>query len=302
MKKLLLFCVMCLLALTMNAQRCAVLEFRAGAGISQADVDGISGIFITYFRPSGYTMVERTQIDRAIDEQGFQRSRMTESQMVRLGAILNVSKIVIGDVNIVMGQYNVDTRVINVETGSIIATEGATFDGSSYRTTMQSIAQSLASKISIMPTPAGYVNLGLPSGTYWKKKNESGLFAYDEAFEEFGNQLPTKEQWEELIIYCTWTWIAADKGWKVVGPSGAFIILPLGMGYYRKFTFRDSHYVNNIANYWSSTPTEKYEIFNRYMLSFDSKTYSVSGFGDIYKDPDTKDADRYSVRLVHSSK
>lgn len=149
MKKLLSFALMCLMALSMSAQRCAVLEFKAGAGISQADVDGISAIFITYFRPAGYTMVERTQIDKAIDEQGFQRSKMTESQMVRIGQILNVSKIVVGDVNVVMGQYNVDARVINVESGTIAATEGATFAGSSYRTTMQSIAQKLAGKMAI---------------------------------------------------------------------------------------------------------------------------------------------------------
>ena len=149
MKKLLSFVLMCLMALSMSAQRCAVLEFKAGSGISQADVDGISAIFITYFRPAGYTMVERTQIDKAIDEQGFQRTKMTESQMVRIGQILNVSKIVVGDVNVVMGQYNVDARVINVESGTIAATEGATFAGSSYRTTMQSIAQKLAGKMAI---------------------------------------------------------------------------------------------------------------------------------------------------------
>ena len=149
MKKLLSFVLMCLMALSMSAQRCAVLEFKAGVGISQDDVDGISAIFITYFRPAGYTMVERTQIDKAIDEQGFQRSKMTESQMVRIGQILNVSKIVVGDVNVVMGQYNVDARVINVESGTIAATEGATFAGSSYRSTMQSIAQKLAAKIAI---------------------------------------------------------------------------------------------------------------------------------------------------------
>jgi hypothetical protein len=129
------------------------MEFKAGAGISQADVDGISAIFITYFRPAGYTMVERTQIDRVIEEQGFQRSSLTESQMVRIGQILNVSKIVIGDVNVVMGQYNVDVRVINVESGTIAATEGATFSGSSYRTTMQTLAQKLAGKIALSAGP-----------------------------------------------------------------------------------------------------------------------------------------------------
>lgn len=143
--------ILCLMAFSANAQRCAVLEFKAGSGISQADVDGISAIFITYFRPAGYTMVERTQIEKVIEEQGFQRSRMTQAQMVRVGEILNVSKIVVGDINYVFGQYQVDARVINMETGTIAATEGATFATSSYRSSMQSVAQKLASKIAISP-------------------------------------------------------------------------------------------------------------------------------------------------------
>ncbi len=349
MKKLLSFALMCLMALSMSAQRCAVLEFKAGVGISQADVDGISAIFITYFRPAGYTMVERTQIDKAIDEQGFQRSKMTESQMVRIGQILNVSKIVVGDVNIVMGQYNVDARVINVESGTIAATEGATFAGTSYRTTMQSIAQKLAAKIAItsggtvqanttqqtpqqrttpyviygylkvfpndlgsfdaeprqvisrlnqsqqygygtwrLPTneelalmrannvvgsgsymtkenkkgivrlvtdkekgevlPAGYVDLGLPSGTLWKDQNEAGgFYSYDQAVAKFGSSLPTKEQLEELKDSCRWTW--NGNGYKVEGPSGESIVLPAAG--YRDW---DGCYVGSYGRYWSSTP------------------------------------------------
>lgn len=349
MKKLISFLLMCIVALSMNAQRCAVLEFKAGAGISQADVDGISAIFITYFRPAGYTMVERTQIDKAIDEQGFQRSIMSESQMVRIGQILNVSKIVVGDVNVVMGQYNVDVRVINVESGTIAATEGATFAGTSYRTTMQSIAQKLAAKIAItsggtvqanttqqtpqqrttpyviygylkvfpndlgtfdaeprqvisrlnqsqsygygtwrLPTneefslmrannvvgsgsymtkenkkgivrlvtdkekgevfPAGYVDLGLPSGTLWKDQNEAGgFYSYDQAMAKFGSSLPTKEQLEELKNSCRWTW--NGNGYKVEGPSGESIVLPAAG--YRDW---DGCYVGSYGRYWSSTP------------------------------------------------
>ena len=180
MKKLLSFVLMCLMALSMSAQRCAVLELKAGVGISQADVDGISAIFITYFRPAGYTMVERTQIDKAIDEQGFQRSKMTESQMVRIGQILNVSKIVVGDVNVVMGQYNVDARVINVESGTIAATEGATFAGTSYRTTMQSIAQKLASKIAI--TSGGTVQASNTQQTPQQRNEPYVIYGYLKVF------------------------------------------------------------------------------------------------------------------------
>lgn len=149
MKKLLSLCLICLLAMSAMAQRAAVMEFKAGVGISQADVDGLSGIFTTYFRPEGYTVIERTQIDRIIDEQQLQRSSLTESQMVRIGELLNLSKIVIADVNIVFGQYNVDVRVIDVESGIIVATEGATFEGTSYRETMKSIAQKLAQQITV---------------------------------------------------------------------------------------------------------------------------------------------------------
>lgn len=367
MKKLLPFVLMCLMTLSMSAQRCAVLEFKAGVGISQADVDGISAIFITYFRPAGYTMVERTQIDKAIDEQGFQRSKMTESQMVRIGQILNVSKIVVGDVNVVMGQYNVDARVINVESGTIAATEGATFAGTSYRTTMQSIAQKLASKIAItsggtvqasntqqtpqqrnepyviygylkvfpndlgsfdaeprqvisrlnqsqqygygtwrLPTneelslmrannvvgsgsymtkenkkgivrlvtdkekgevlpavPAGYVDLGLPSGTLWKDQNEAGgFYSYDQAMAKFGSSLPTKEQLEELKNSCRWTW--NGNGYKVEGPSGESIVLPAA-GY--RLCAGSVGSVGSYGYYWSSTPNGSEDAWYLYFRS-----------------------------------
>lgn len=392
MKKIILLGLMCLTALTMQAQRCAVLEFKAGVGISQSDVDGISAIFITYFQPAGYTMVERSQIDKAIEEQRFQRSSMTESQMVRIGQILNVSKIVVGDVNIVMEQYNVDARVINVETGTVSATEGATFaKGASYRSTMQSLATKLAGKIAIrqgsatvspsapaMPTAKarnkvevlygylkifpnelgvfqaeptsviaqinkqaqhgynnwriptneelslmrannylgggeymtreskrgivllvsdgddyqtvqekerkaeeerikaeqerikaeqerqeaaerraaelkaqGFVDLGLPSGTLWKDKNEGGgFYTYEQAINKFGDELPTIEQFEELKNKCHWIW--TGNGYKVTGPNGNSISLPAAGYRYRYGNVLNEGFG---GNYWSSTPS-----------------------------------------------
>lgn len=385
--------LICFMSLSLNAQRCAVLEFKAGVGISQADVDGISAIFITYFRPAGYTMVERTQIDKVIEEQGFQRSKMTQSQMVRVGEILNVSKIVVGDINVVMNQYNVDARVINVETGTISATEGATFATSSYRSSMQSVATKLASKIAITsgvtvqtstPKPSepttlksrnkveilygylkifpnelgvfeseptsviaqinkqvqhgynnwriptneelsllrannylssgtymtreskhgivllvtdgddyatvqeaelerknreeierqaqimaekarkereererilwldeqGYVDLGLPSKTLWKNKNETGgLYTYDQAIKKFGNSVPTQKQWEELINFCQWNWMG--KGYNIVGPNGKSIELICVEGESCRFTYVTVNY--SWGAYWTSS-------------------------------------------------
>lgn len=388
MKKLLSLMVLCLMALTMTAQRAAVMEFKAGVGVSQADVDGLCGMFTTGFRPAGYTIIERSQIDRIISEQNMQRSNLTESQMIRIGELLNLSCIVIGDVNVVMSEYNVDVRVINVESGVVIATAGKAFTGS-YGENMRTLAQTLAGKIAIKPgqtvpatpaptptqpvsrqqepailygylkvfpndlgtfdsepatvianinksqqygygtwrlptneelnlmrannlisgdgymasdgsrsgkvrlvtdkqkgevlpkIPAGYVDLGLPSGTLWKDKNETGgFYTYDEAMSKFGSELPTKEQFEELKSSCKWTW--TGNGYKVVGPSGASITLPAA-------GFRhgsDVYYVGSDGCYWSSTPDGS---GSAYYLDFSSTGIRI---GSYYRHRG------FSVRLV----
>ena len=103
--------------------------------------------------------------------------------------------------------------------------------------------------------PAGYVDLGLPSGTLWKEQNEiDGFCTYEQAMALFGNDLPTKEQLEELIISCKWTW--TGSGYTVEGPSGESIILPAA-GY------RDCdgsvHNVGSDGYFWSSTPYNRLE-------------------------------------------
>lgn len=434
--------ILCLMAFSVNAQRCAVLEFKAGSGISQADVDGISAIFITYFRPAGYTMVERTQIDKVIEEQGFQRSRMTQAQMVRVGEILNVSKIVVGDINYVFGQYQVDARVINVETGTIAATEGATFATSSYRSSMQSVAQKLAGKIAIssggtvpasptatatprkrtsvevlygylkifpnelgtfqaeptsvisqinaqaqhgynnwrIPTneelsllrannylgngeymtrekrngivllvtdgkdyatlqaeeqeriraeqerialerekqekaeqdrikaakerkaklqEQGLVDLGLPSGTLWKSSDENGKYTQGEAEKLFGERLPSKKQFEELVKECSWIW--SNGYYKVVGPNGEYIILYAGGAYLRDDCWaRNNNFKGggDLGYYWS---IDRYGWVRTscgghaaaYLLYFSKNTYSIT---NRYIDEEC------SVRLIQNSR
>lgn len=136
-----------MLAFTVNAQRAAVLDFKANGGVSQQTVDGITAIFATYFQPEGYTMVERTQIDKVLVEQGFQHNKNTDKQMVKIGKILNVSKVVVGDVNLLLGCYNIDARVVNLETGTIDAVRGASFSDTSYRTVIKKLAEELASVV-----------------------------------------------------------------------------------------------------------------------------------------------------------
>lgn len=95
----------------------------------------------------------------------------------------------------------------------------------------------------------GYVDLGLPSGTMWKDKNEDGgFYTCGQALSKYGNKLPTKEQFDELINSCDWSWIGS--GYKVVGPSGESIIMSAEGG-----RFCDGGLINvgSCGYYWSST-------------------------------------------------
>ena len=153
MKRFLFLICTLFFATNLSAQRIAVLEFDAGAGVSRSDIDGISEIFNTYFRPEGYSVIDRTKVDNVIGEWDFQRSRPSEIKRVRIGKLLNVSNIVVGTINIVYGnQYQVDTRVLNVETGVIVATSGDRFKfEGDYRSVMKGIATRLADQIAIKP-------------------------------------------------------------------------------------------------------------------------------------------------------
>ena len=94
-----------------------------------------------------------------------------------------------------------------------------------------------------------FVDLGLPSGTLWKDKNEeNGLYTYELALDIFGDRLPTKEQFEELGNKCHWEWVG--DGYKITGPSGNSINL-LAAGCRNCF---ESVSFETIGYFWSSTP------------------------------------------------
>jgi hypothetical protein len=125
-----------------------------------------------------------------------------------------------------------------------------------------------------------YVDLGLPSGTRWNDQNEEGFYTFDEAVEQFGASLPTKEQLEELKDKCTWT--RTGDGYKVEGPNGNHIYLPAAGCHDSSGSVHDIPY----GYYLSSTP---YDSEDAWLLSFYSSKvwmgYQSRRFG-------------WSVRLV----
>ena len=114
-----------------------------------------------------------------------------------------------------------------------------------------------------------YTDLGLPSGTKWKNFNATGFYTYYEAVSQFGNLLPTKEQWEELEAECQWSW--NGSGYKVTGPNGNSIVLPAS-GF--RYCGGSVDGVGSIGDYWSSSPGDSDDAWNLYFNSGGVIVYS----------------------------
>lgn len=136
-------------------------------------------------------------------------------------------------------------------------------------------------------SPGKYVDLELPSGTKWKSQNEPGLYSFNEANNFANGSIPTREQWNELIYNCEWSW--TGSGYKVTSSNGKSIIIS-AEGYWRNGEIEKK---NEWGSYWTSTLRE-------------SKTAAwIMEFSEEYSaDTDNKKdlEDKCSVHLVKTNK
>ena len=108
-------------------------------------------------------------------------------------------------------------------------------------------------------TATGYVDLGLSSGTLWKSVNEEGYYTYDDAVKKFSNQIPSKEQWEELKNECKWEW--GGFGYHVTGPNGKYIFLTANGFCLDMHNMYDE---GTDGYYWSGTHSDENDAWNVY--------------------------------------
>ena len=70
---------------------------------------------------------------------------------------------------------------------------------------------------------------------------------------------PTVEQWNELLIYCNWTWSSGSPaGYTVKGPSGNTIFLPATGYHFGNVLLNDDSSENPYGAYWSRTLATDY--------------------------------------------
>ena len=92
-----------------------------------------------------------------------------------------------------------------------------------------------------------FVDLGLSSGTLWKKQSEEGLLTFSEANRKYAKQLPTPEQFHELMAECNWIW--EGNGYKIIGRNRNSIRME-AQGYlsWGKLINQCGHYWTNVSS------------------------------------------------------
>ena len=119
------------------------------------------------------------------------------------------------------------------------------------------------------------------SSTFGKRIGSiAGNSTYDVARAQWGGswRLPTKAECQELIDRCTWTWTTYNNvnGWKVTGPNGNSIFLPVA-GYRDGTVLYDR---GSYGYYWSGSLDES-DQGNAYgLLLYSNDRY----FGNFYRE------------------
>lgn len=194
--------IMLILFANVHAQekmKIAVMDFKPGVGVTEAEVNGLSEMLITaLFETSKFTIVERTQLDKAITEQGFQKLNLSAGEIAKVGKILGVKSVLIGTVNfiaterttqqvetgMITGEYNIDVRIVDVESGEIVSSAGVTKNSSkTYRDLMPTLAENLTKKI--ISTDGGQVVKLL--GYLYVFPEDIGEWTYEDALKMCAN-------------------------------------------------------------------------------------------------------------------
>ena len=247
MKKLFTI-LFCLLAVMASAEvKMALLQPRVAEGSDACrpiELNMVRGELRKAFGwQSDFQVLTRTDVDQMLKELGFQQSGMVnDSQRKKVGEMTGAQYICVSTITKDGTQLYIESYLVDIETGQMTnpATQFANVQNNDYGTLKEpcnELAREMLGELgggkkrssSAVPTKAksieGYVDLGLPSGTLWKAENEDcGLITYDQAYNFYGNSLPSKEQFEELKNNCMWTWIG--NGYKVKGKNGESTFLP----------------------------------------------------------------------------
>lgn len=288
MKKLITI-ILCVFAIVANAEqvKMALLQPRVAEGSDACrpiELNMVRGELRKAFGwQSDFQVLTRTDVDVMLEEHGFQRTGFVDDkQRKEVGIMTGAQYICVSTITKDGTQLYIESYLVDVETGQMTnpATQFANIQNNDYSTLQEpcnKLAKEMLGELGggkrkssgvAAKSVAGYVNLGLPSGTLWKAMNEDcGLITYEQAINFYGNSLPTKDQFEELKNNCLWTW--QGNGYKVKGKNGESIFLPAA-GYHN--CDGSAYGAGSVGYYWSSVPGSSEDAWR---LHFGSGNVSV---------------------------
>lgn len=118
---------------------------------------------------------------------------------------------------------------------------------------------------------AQYVDLGLPSGTLWKSRNEDddSYFVALRAKNNFDGYLPSAEQIDELQVNCVWYW--QENGFLVEGPNGNTIFFPAN----GQRSCEGTMQYEQMGFYWTNRIGDKYSYYCSIGYSYGHRNINV---------------------------
>lgn len=193
MKRLTLFIPVFLLFLSypLRAEKMpiAVIDLKA-KGVSKIVSGAMTDLIRSEMVKTGlYTVIERSQMDEILKEQGFQQTGCTDqSCAVQLGKILSAKKILLGEINKMKETILITVRIVDVEKG---VSEYSANEKAESEDVLDAAAKKLTRNLSLnivegnedffieRKTESGYYTRGLVPGWgqfYAEKTLKGGIF------------------------------------------------------------------------------------------------------------------------------
>jgi curli biogenesis system outer membrane secretion channel CsgG len=144
-------------------------------GVTADEVATLTDVLRTELLNTGkYKVMERTQMEAILKEQGFQSSGACSDQqcMVEMGQLLGAEQLVAGSIGKVGKAYSINVRIISIRTGEILNNVSHSYSGpieDLLTTEMKTVAQQLASVQSKPGAQAG--NKGAEKSTAARKRS-----------------------------------------------------------------------------------------------------------------------------------
>jgi len=128
-KRCFLVCLMALLGSLAFGQvktQIAIMDFKPGEGVDKATVEGLSDMLVkSLFATGHYTIIEKTQLDKALRERGYQTDNVTDEVALSVGKTIGVKALVFTTVNKTrmssLREFKMDARVVDVSNGALMS-------------------------------------------------------------------------------------------------------------------------------------------------------------------------------------